>query len=133
MINHTNIDDYSFLKTDDKLYLCFPAQQNDVLNAKILYNGDNVLLLIRNDNFFVFKDIPTNIRQVLQFISSLTVVETKSDNKTIVQGYELDITVDKNVPDYDNMEQLFDADFSFLKEHLNEAEYEKIKNKLGII
>ena len=54
MINHTNIDDYSFLKTDDKLYLFFPAQQNDVVNAKILYNGNNVLLLIRNDNFFVF-------------------------------------------------------------------------------
>lgn len=132
MVNHINIDDYSFLTADNVLYLFFPEQHEEVIEAKILYNTQNVLLLKRNQIYYVFKDIPVDIRELLNTIQTLTFVEMKGDNQTIARGYEVEITPNVNVPNIDNIETSFDSDFSFLKEYINDDEYNQFKIILGI-
>lgn len=132
MVNHINIDDYSFLTADNVLYLFFPEQHEEVIEAKILYNTQNVLLLKRNQIYYVFKDIPVDIRELLNTIQTLTFVEMKGDNQTIARGYEVEITPNVNVPNIDNIETSFDSDFSFLKEYINDDEYNQLKIILGI-
>lgn len=132
MVNHINIDDYSFLTADNVLYLFFPEQHEEVIKAKILYNTQNVLLLKRNQIYYVFKDIPVDIRELLNTIQTLTFVEMKGDNQTIARGYEVEITQNVNVPNIDNIETSFDSDFSFLKEYINDDEYNQFKIILGI-
>ncbi len=132
MVNHINIDDYSFLTADNVLYLFFPEQHEEVIEAKTLYNTQNVLLLKRNQIYYVFKDIPVDIRELLNTIQTLTFVEMKGDNQTIARGYEVEITQNVNVPNIDNIETSFDSDFSFLKEYINDDEYNQFKIILGI-
>ena len=61
----------------------------------------------------------------------MILAEVAGDNKTIIRGYTVNLTIDENVPNKDNLSEDFDKDFGFLKEVMNNEEYFAFKTQVG--
>ncbi len=125
------IDEFSLVEADDKLYLFLPAQKNDCEDAKLLYNGHNVILLQRDNFVLVLKDIPLGVRPLLAKQKEITIVEIAGDDQTIVRGYEVDVIINQDIPDEDKLSDDFDRNFGFLKDILSAEDYQEFKQKAG--
>lgn len=125
------VEEFTFLETDTQMYIMLPAQKGECENARLTYNGKNVMLLQRNNSLLVLKDIPTNIRPKLKNGRPVILAEVAGDNKTIIRGYTVNLTIDENVPNKDNLSEDFDKDFGFLKEVMNNEEYFAFKTQVG--
>ena len=131
MPDKIEIDEFSLVEADDKLYLFLPAQKNDCEDARLLYNKHNVMLLQRDNSVLVLKDIPQGVRPKLAEQKEITVVEIAGDNQTIVRGYEVEMIINPDIPNEDKLSDNFDKDFAFLKDILSADDYQKFKNDAG--
>lgn len=125
------IDEFSLVQADDKLYLFLPAQKEDCNDANLLYNGHNVMLLQRDNFVLVLKDIPLGVRPILAAQKNITIVEIAADDQTIVRGYEVDVTINPDIPNEDKLSDDFDKDFAFLKDIVSAEDYQEFKQKAG--
>lgn len=124
------VEEFTFLETGTQMYIMLPAQKGECENARLTYNGKNVMLLQRNNSLLVLKGIPTNIRPKLKNGRPVILAEVAGD-KTIIRGYTVNLTIDENVPNKDNLSEDFDKDFGFLKEVMNNEEYFAFKTQVG--
>jgi hypothetical protein len=131
MPDKIEIDEFSLVEADDKLYLFLPAQKNDCEDARLLYNKHNVMLLQRDNSVLVLKDIPQGVRPKLAEQKEITVVEIAGDNQTIVRGYEVEMIINPDIPNEDKLSDNFDKDFAFLKDILSADDYQKFKSDAG--
>ena len=127
---NTYIKEFTFIEADTQMYIMIPVQKDECEDAKLTYNGKNIMLLERNGSLLILKDIPTNIRSKLKSGRPLVLAEVSANN-AIVRGYTVSLAVDNNIPDKDTLSADFDTDFGFLKEILSEDKYREFKLRAG--
>ena len=127
---NTYIKEFTFIEADTQMYIMIPVQKDGCEDAKLTYNGKNIMLLERNGSLLILKDIPTNIRSKLKSGRPVVLAEVSANN-AIVRGYTVSLSVDNNIPDKDTLSADFDTDFGFLKEILSEDKYREFKLRAG--
>ena len=127
---NTYIKEFTFIEADTQMYIMIPVQKDECEDAKLTYNGKNIMLLERNGSLLILKDIPTNIRSKLKSGRPLVLAEVSANN-AIVRGYTVSLSVDNNIPDKDTLSEDFDKDFGFLKDILSEDKYREFKLRAG--
>ncbi len=128
---NTYIKEFTFIEADTQMYIMLPAQKDACEDASLRYNGKNVMLLQRNGDLLILKDIPTTIRPKLKHGRPVVLAEVAGNNKTIVRGYTVNLLIDEKIPDKDSLSKDFDTDFGFLKEILSEDKYREFKLRAG--
>lgn len=125
-----DINEFSFLVIDNEATMIIPAQKDDCEHAELFYNGNNVLLLKRNDVVLVLKDLDKVVRSILKKQENILICE-ESRTQEITQAYSVNIQIDLSIPDVDTVEQNFDNDMFFLKDIFGEEAYSDLKMALG--
>lgn len=132
MSKKNNIEEFSFLISDNTLTLMLPVQKGECENAELFYNGKNVALLNRNsDNFLVLADISPDVRELLLIQQTLLICEV-SEHEEIKNAYEVEVQLKPEIPNIKDGFADFDEEMSFMKDIYGEDEYQKIKKHLGL-
>ncbi len=125
------VEDFEFLIDGDDIAIAIDIDEGMITSAELSYDGRNCAVLVRNNKkAFLLTNIFPGIREKLNSLNDILVLERRGPNHEIMNAYTVEIKHVKEIPYPDNFEKEAVELFEDLRSEIGDEELVELLKSL---